>query len=342
MKFLNLLAITLLSISIFSCTDEITSKDFRLSTKEGKKMVPFGSTITLQLDNLKQIDTDSVVFYSGDTRLTSPKITCNQKKLGTKVFYAKIYAQGKTLVTTHSITVLNKTAPKLYKHTIVNTYPHDIKAYTQGLEFYNDTLYEGTGRKGISQLRKTHYKSGEVLSSVDLPADVFGEGISILNNKVYQLTWQANKGFIYDVNTFNKIKTFSYKKSREGWGLCNDGKVLYKSDGSEKIWVLDPETLEEIDVIQVVDHTRLVDKINELEYINGKIYANVYQFEGIAIINPQTGAVEGVINGKPFKALVTQHPDLDVLNGIAYNKTTETIFLTGKNWDKLFEITLTP
>ena len=340
MKFHNLLAIILLSLSFFSCSDEISSKDFKLKTKENLKTYTLGSSFELMIDNPKGHTIDSVAYFRGDERLNTPKITLNKEKLGTKVYYAKIFVKGKTFINTLGIIALTKQAPKLYNHEIVNTYPHDIKAYTQGLEFHNDTLYEGTGRKGISQLRKVNYSTGEVLSSLDLSPDLFGEGITILEDKVYQLTWQANKGFVYDVNTFNKIKTFNYKKSREGWGLCNDGKVLYKSDGSEKIWILDPETLEEKGFIQVADNTRLVDKINELEYINGKIYANIYQFEGIAIINPKSGAVEGVINGKSFKSMVTQHSDLDVLNGIAYNENSETIFITGKNWDKLFEIKL--
>lgn len=338
MRFHNLLVIIFLSLTFFSCSDEISSKDFKLKTKDNLKKYTLGSSFELTIDNPKGHEIDSVAFFRGDERLNGSKITLNEEKLGTKVYYAKIYVDNTPYIRTLGIVALTKQAPKLYSHEIVNTYPHDIKAYTQGLEFYNDTLYEGTGRKGISQLRKLNYKTGEVLSSTDLSPDLFGEGITILNNKVYQLTWQANKGFVYNLDTFDKIKTFNYKKSREGWGLCNDGKVLYKSDGTEKIWILDPETLEEKSFIQVADNTRLVDKINELEFINGKIYANIYQFEGIAIINPKSGAVEGVINGKSFKKLVTQHADLDVLNGIAYNKNSETIFLTGKNWDKLFEI----
>src|SRR5690606_32246002 len=139
----------------------------------------------------------------------------------------------------------------LLKYEIVNTYEHDIKSYTQGLEFYRDTLIEGTGRYGISTLRKKNYKTGEVYKQVSLDNKYFGEGITVLNNKVYQLTWRENKGFVYNADTFEKIKEFNYFKNIEGWGLTNDGKNLYQSDGTEKIWILDPETLKEIDYINV-------------------------------------------------------------------------------------------
>ena len=159
-----------------------------------------------------------------------------------------------------------------------------------------------------------------------------------MNDEIYQLTWQAGIGFVYTPEDFKKIKTFKYKKSNQGWGICNDGKTLYKSDGTQRIWTLNNDTLEEEDFIEIYTNTSKINRVNELEWINGKIYANIWQKNGIAVINPETGAVEGVLNGSSLKNKVTQHPELDVLNGIAYNPETETIFVTGKNWDKLFEI----
>jgi glutamine cyclotransferase len=182
------------------------------------------------------------------------------------------------------------------------------------------------------------FKNGKVIKNVDLDRSYFGEGITVLNNKLYQLTWRRGTGFVYNPNTLERISSFKYGKSKEGWGLCNDGKQLYKSDGTEAIWTLNPETLIEEDYIQVYTNKGKIGQLNELEWINGKIYANIYQRNGVAIINPKTGAVEGVIDFSPLKKLVTQHPKLDVLNGIAYNSKTNTIFVTGKNWDKLFEI----
>ena len=187
-------------------------------------------------------------------------------------------------------------------------------------------------------MRKVDYKTGSILKNINLADDYFGEGLTILNNKIYQLTWQKGIGFIYDINSFEKTNSFKYGKSKEGWGLCNDSNVIYKSDGSEDIWILNPETLIEQEYIQVYTNKGPIKEINELEWINGKIYANRYQKDGVAIINPENGAVIGVIDFSPLKKLVKQHQGLDVLNGIAYNPKTKTVFVTGKRWDKLFEI----
>jgi glutamine cyclotransferase len=214
-------------------------------------------------------------------------------------------------------------------------------SYTQGLEFDNDGfLYEGTGQYGSSMLKKINYQSGEVLDKLFLDKSYFGEGITILNDKIFQLTWKSKIGFIYNLKGFKLIKSFNYKNSIEGWGLCNDGEYLYKSDGSEKIWRLDKNNLEEIDFVNVVTNNKVINKINELEWFDDKIYANTYQFnkEVGLIIDPSSGQVDGVIDFSGLKEKVKDHPKLDVLNGIAYNKKRKTFFITGKNWNKLFEI----
>ena len=234
--------------------------------------------------------------------------------------------------------VLNNKQPEIYSYEIINTYPHDITSYTQGLEFYKGELFESTGQYNESKLRKVDYKTGDVLKNIDLKNGYFGEGLTVLDDKIYQLTWQADTGFIYDVNTFEKLNIFRYNNSKEGWGICNDGKSLYKSDGTEKIWILNTTTVSEDDKIEVYTNKAKIKSLNELEWINGKIYANIYQQNGVVIVNPKNGAVEGVIDFSPLKDLVKQHSGLDVLNGIAYNPETETIFVTGKRWDKLFEV----
>ena len=187
---------------------------------------------------------------------------------------------------------------------------------------------------------KIDYKTGETYDYVRLNDRFFGEGITILKDQVYQLTWRSDIGFIYDPQTLKEKRSFSYGKSKEGWGICNDGQYLYKSDGTPKIWRLDPETLEEIDYIQPTTHNRIADELNELEWINGKIYANMYQKDGVLIINPENGAVEGVVDFRKLKDKVDINSPESVLNGIAYKKSTDQIFVTGKNWDKLFEIQL--
>ncbi|NQY07629.1 MAG: glutaminyl-peptide cyclotransferase [Flavobacteriaceae bacterium] len=340
MKIHNLLTIIFLTSLFYSCQPPVEPKDFKLITADGQKYYALGKSFELKIDNPKGHEIDSVAYFRNGERIPSGKITIENEKLGRKTFSAKIYVGDQSFNVNNSIGILSKFEPKRIKYKIINEYPHDINAYTQGFEFNGDTLYEGTGKRGISQLRKLDYKSGMVLHSINLEPQHFGEGITIMGDKIYQLTWQAKKGFVYNINDFSKVKDFDFIRSKEGWGLCNDGNVLYKSDGTEKIWRLDPETLEEKDFIQIYSNDGPISQVNELEYINGKIFANIYMKNGIAIINPETGAVEGVINGTDLhKKVKTKHPE-EVLNGIAYNKVTNTIFVTGKNWDKVFEIEL--
>jgi glutamine cyclotransferase len=258
--------------------------------------------------------------------------------VGSKVLSAEIYSNGNKFATNTSITVVPKDAPQVYTYEIIESYPHDQGAFTQGLEFHGDTLYEGTGQKGASSLRKTNYKTGEVLNSVSLTNEYFGEGITILNDKIYQLTWQKKTGFIYDLSSMEKTGTFVFNKSIEGWGLCNDGSAIYKSDGTEKIWTLNANTLAEEDYIEIYTNKQKIKRVNELEWVDGKIYANIWERNSIAIVDPATGAVEGVINMSGLQKEVTQHAKLDVLNGIAYKGEPNILYVTGKNWDKLFKI----
>ncbi|MFH6604154.1 glutaminyl-peptide cyclotransferase [Maribacter algicola] len=281
------------------------------------------------------------ITYSIDTK-TLPekdgKIMLDVQSLGNKTLTAKIEHEDGSTEISKEIRVLSAKTPEIYTYEIVNEYPHDIKAYTQGLEFHNDTLYESTGHKGTSWLRKVDYKSGKVLKQIDLDDTYFGEGITIMDGKIYQLTWQNRTGFIYDLKDFKKLDNFQYGESKEGWGLTNNGKTIYKSDGTEKIWLLNPDTLIEEGYIQIVTNKSLFNKANELEYVDGKLYANVYQKESMMIINASSGAIEGVINFGGLKEKVTQHEKLDVLNGVAYHPERKTFFVTGKNWDKLFEV----
>lgn len=234
--------------------------------------------------------------------------------------------------------------PQLYTYEIVNIFPHDQTAYTQGLEFDGELLYESTGLNGKSSLRTVNYKTGEIIENKPLDNAYFGEGLTLLNDQIIQLTWRAQKGFVYDKATLTMQKSFPFQESKEGWGLCNDGQYLYKSDGSNRIWILDPITYKELKSIQVMTHKSPLKNINELEWVNGKIYANTYQFnkEVSVIIDPLSGAVEGVIDFSGLKEKVTQHPQLNVLNGIAFHKARNTFFVTGKNWSSIFEVNLLP
>ena len=193
---------------------------------------------------------------------------------------------------------------------------------------------------GFSSLKKIDLFKNKVIETRFLDKQYFGEGLTIINNKILQLTWKSKVGFIYDLDTFEMQGSFDYGKSSEGWGLANDGQNIYKSDGSDKIWILDSENFNEIDYIEVVTNNKKIKNINELEVVDNLIYANTYQFNNdvCVIINKDTGEVIGIINFKGLRDKVKQHPELDVLNGIAYNKKRKTFFVTGKKWNKIFEI----
>lgn len=333
------LTIIFLGVLLVSCGSNSGQKksDFTIKTNAEKGNIANNQTLKLSLENKKNHTIDSISYRLNGNRIRGTTALKNFK-LGKQTLDATVYFDGDKQTTTSTVTILNSELPKVYTYKIINEYPHDITSYTQGLEFHNDTLYESTGQLKESKLRKLDYKTGKVLKNINLADEYFGEGLTILNNKVYQLTWQKGTGFVYDVNTFEKLSSFRYGNSKEGWGLCNHNNIIYKSDGSEKIWQLDSETLAEKEYIQVYTNKGKIVGINEMEWIDGKIYANRYQKDGVAIINPENGAVVGVINFKPLKKLVTQHEGLDVLNGIAYNPKTKTIFVTGKRWDKLFEV----
>jgi len=341
MRFHNLLNLLLLSAVLFSCGEKTAdnSKNFSLKIGENKEIIQEGSPVKIQIQQKSAKKIDSVTYTYADKSIAIKNNTLTfGLPLGKNQLEATIYTEGEAVKVSKEVVVHSKTPTKLYSYEIVNTYPHDIDAYTQGLEFLNDTLYESTGLNGKSSLRKVDLETGEVLKKVDLAKTYFGEGLTILNDKIYQLTWRSGDGLIYDLNTFERLEIFQYNNSKEGWGLCNDGNLLYKSDGTEKIWILDPETLEEQSYIQPVTHKSTSTRLNELEWVDGKIYANTYQRDGVAVIDPKTGAIEGIIDFRGLRDKVTQHPKLDVLNGIAYNPNTKKLYVTGKNWDKLFEV----
>lgn len=326
-----------LSLVFINCGEDNSSKQTGLTIELNTKSLLLGDTLNLTIKNPKGLNITNI-NYQLDGKPISKNQVLKDISLGEKSLVAMVTYDDKTETLSKIITIYNNIIPSIYNYEIVNTYPHDITSYTQGLEFYNGDLYESTGQYNESKLRKVNFETGDVLKNIDLDDNFFGEGLTILNDKLYQLTWRAKRGFIYDVKTFEKLKTFNYGKSKEGWGICNDGETLYKSDGTEKIWLLNPENLIEKGHIEVYTEKGKIPSLNELEWVDGKIFANIYQKNGVVIINPKTGGVEGVINFTPLRKLVTQHNELDVLNGIAYHPERKTIFITGKNWDKLFEV----
>jgi glutamine cyclotransferase len=226
---------------------------------------------------------------------------------------------------------------RIFSYSVVNTYPHDPAAFTQGLVYENGVFYEGTGLYGQSSIRRVNPETGDVLQRYDLTNSYFGEGITIWGERIIQLTWRENTGFVYDKGSFNLLGEFSYQT--EGWGITHDGERLIMSDGSSSLYFLDPESFTETGSISVNDDNAPVSRLNELEFFYEKVFANIWQTDQIAMIDVKTGEVVGKIE---LSGLLTpqEYADADVLNGIAYDPETDRIFITGKLWPKLFEIRL--
>jgi glutaminyl-peptide cyclotransferase len=222
-----------------------------------------------------------------------------------------------------------------FSYSLISILPHDTSSFTEGLEFYNSTLLESTGLKGSSKLVQYDPKTGKALKQFKLDSNYFGEGITVLRDTLYQLTYQENVVFLYNVKTFKKIKELSFKG--EGWGLTNDGKDIIASNGSSSLYYYEPGTMKLLKVVNVSENGNPVPNINELEYVDGYIYSNQWQYNYIIKIDPKTG---NVVAKSDFTDLVkrTNTSDRNVLNGIAYNKTNKKFYVTGKNWPTMYEI----
>jgi len=268
-------------------------------------------------------------------------IPLNKVLLGKHKLQIKTYLGDEVQVFNPEIMILNNKPPEVLGYKIINTFPHSTKDYTQGLEFKGDRLYESAGKTGESRLLEKELKTGKTIREHKLADSFFGEGLTIVGSKIHQLTWRGDVGFTYNLSDFKTLGTFAYNQSKQGWGLCYDGKnTIYKSDGTTRIWKLNAETLKEEGFIQITTNKALKSRFNELEWINGKIYANTWKKDSIAIINPENGAIEAIINltGIRKEVGVPANNDDKVLNGIAYKKVTQQLFVTGKYWNKLFEI----
>ena len=282
---------------------------------------------------------DSVQYFiNGHAISNHESVDINGFKLGKQALSATVFYQGEQRKINNTIYFMASKPPVVYNYEIVNEFPHDKKAFTQGFEFYNGFFYESTGNYGKSSLRKVEVETGKVVQKIDIDKQYFAEGMTIFNGKIYQLTWRKKKGFVYDLETFELEKTFNYQQSKEGWGLTHNNKKLIKTDGTEKMWFLDPETLNEESYIETYTNNRKAENLNELEFVNGKIYANLWQKNSILIVDPKSGAIEGIVNLKGLQSKAEQKGDDNVLNGIAYDEENDRLFVTGKKWAKVFEI----
>tara|TARA_B110000003_G_scaffold121437_1_gene123820 strand:- start:16911 stop:17957 length:1047 start_codon:yes stop_codon:yes gene_type:complete len=344
MKTIYKFYILSLVIITFTCCET----EYNLSIKNPSKSI-LNDKVNINLVEENNYPIKEVTFFVNGKQIPSSKksFTLDTKDFGTGkhiISAMVIYGDQKSKRINSSVEVFSNIPFTSYDFKIKNIYPHDETAYTQGLEYHNGFLYESTGQNGKSSLRKVELRTGKILQKIDLDRRYFGEGMTIIENKIFFLTWKSNKGFVYNLNTFELESEFLYDRSKEGWGLTHSDTELIKSDGTSKIWFLDPKTQKEQRYIQAYTNKQSISQLNELEFINGKIYANYWQKPLIAIINPTNGIVEGIINlsnlvkeiGKTQK-LVKEN---DVLNGIAYDNKNDRLFVTGKNWKKLFEIEL--
>ncbi len=297
-----------------------------------------------QIDNAVKPDSISISYYgkiitifsnapySHEWKTSETSIKTGRQKLIATAFMP----DGKKQNCESSFLVLSDKKPDEYTYLLKKKYPHDVVAYTQGLFFDKGYFYEGTGEYGTSSLRKVKIQTGEIIKSVNLASEIFGEGITVYKDKIIQLTWRSNLAFVYDKESFKQIGKFNY--STEGWGITSDGKKLIMSDGSARLYFLDPDTYTQIGTLEVCDYYGQILYLNELEYIKGEIWANVYQEDFIIAIDPENGKVtkkidlKGILDPKDVKGKI------DVLNGIAWNEQNNSIFVTGKWWPFVFEI----
>ncbi len=345
---MNKIAIIAASIIISGCAGNSGSKtkngnNVKVSvTLTSGQIYTSGDKIVLQCqaDNHQSIDSliisinhQTFRFGPADTvRIPTGELPMGSHNIGVEARFTN----GSKATGRSRVCIKSDIEPEKLTYRIVRKLPHSTRHYTQGLEFDGDPLYEGTGIAGQSAVYKTDFKQLNIVNSINLDNEYFGEGISIMGDKLYQLTWQSYIGFIYNKHTLNKLSSFSY--STEGWGLTNDGNQLIMSDGSEKIYFIDTATMRETRRIEVYDNHGPVTMLNELEYADSLIYANIYCSDYIVAINPANGKVLKIIDMHNLLNSTTIKQRVDVLNGIARQPNTGKWFVTGKLWPTLFEV----
>ena len=344
----SFLAFFIVGLFLFACEDESNNTYKPLYTakfdkpnnnvyyKIGTPIDVFLSFDSTQVLSFKLFLNDSLV-HAAKSNNRNESVRINSSNLSFGSYVLKLEATTKSnekKVDTRSIRILSKYKPTKWEAEVVKSYPHNPSSYTQGLEFYKGELYEGTGQYNKSKLLKVSLENGKFERQHAIEGNFFGEGITILNDKVYQLTWKEKTCFVYDVNDFTEEKRLGY--GTEGWGLCNDGEYIIMSDGSQRITFRNPETFEVVKSIDVYTDEGPVGNLNELEYVDGKIFANIYGLDKVLVINSANGNVEVIIDAD---LLALQYREEgEVLNGIAYNAQTNKFYFTGKEWTSLLEV----
>jgi glutamine cyclotransferase len=346
---------TALALTAFGCScnhkPDSSATDYTITPDAGANYKA-GDKIDIKVGYPSGSKVDSVVYLLDSAKITSSKDTAGISLktdtigLGIRMITAKVYSGGTSNEVSTNILLLAAKAPARYTYKVEKVFPHDTAAYTEGLQYVDGVLYESTGDYKHSSIRKVDLNTGKVLQETKLDTQYFGEGLSVIGDKVVQLTWKEKVGFVYDKNTLKLLNNFANNIGPEGWGMCYDGTKLYMDDSTNRIWFLDKNNYRQIGHIDVCDDKQQIDSINELEYINGKIYANVYQTDNILVINPKTGAVEQVIDMKEIYPVASRPQDRDwnnnVLNGIAWDEKGKRVFVAGKKWPHLYQVKFVP
>ena len=340
-------------ITFFSCSNSSDRSRKPVSTIEVnplKNNYVFGENVSVNVKTkVKDGEIETVKLYLNNQLIKESKeldFTVNDiklNKLGSGNFTVEATkTDGLKNSRSQVINIISDKVPEKLTYKTVNTFPHSKKHYTQGLEFFENVLYEGTGEYGTSGIFKTKLETGNIEQSKMLDAKYFGEGITILNDKLYQLTYKTKIGFVYRLSDFALIDSFQFQ-SDEGWGLTNDGTNLIMSDGTHVLTWLNPNDYSVVKTLQVANNKGIINNLNELELIDGKIYANVYTTNLIVTIDPETGKVLSEINLSGIVDMYKNQKDpIDYMNGIAYLEKSKRLFITGKYWPKIFEINLVP
>jgi glutamine cyclotransferase len=347
----------LISLLVYSCKNNDQTGSITISPDAGTAYKA-GDVISAKVTLPADIKADSIVYLLDSTRVGSVKdssavnIKTDTIALGARIITGRVYQAGKSQDVTTNIVLLAAKAPEQLIYQVVKTFPHDTSIYVEALSFENGSFYESSGgyldpppgmvKDKQSFLAKTDLATGRVIKKKMVNPKVFAEGLSVIGSKIVQVTWKEKIGYVYDKNSFELLSTFNNNVGVEGWGMCFDGTKLYMDDSTNRIWFLDKDTYRSTGYIDVYDDKGAIDSLNELEYIDGKIYANVYQKDYILVIDPKTGVVLQKIDMSNLYPKSAHYSGFDddngVLNGIAYDKGTNSIFVTGKKWPKLYQV----
>lgn len=349
MKYKHILYLAAGLATVYSCNTKNQSVNINISPDAGTNYKQ-GEKVEVKLDLPADYKADSVVYLLDSAKIDTKKdgsplsLATDAYTLGTKLITAKVYSGGKEQEVSTNINILAAKTPELMSFQVEKVFPHDTSSFTEGLEYHDGILYESDGgycKDGQkSSLRKVDITTGKVIQKADNDCNTFAEGITVIDNKVIQLTYHERVGYVYDKSTLKLLSKFNYMQGEEGWGLCNDGKNLYTTTtGTNQIFVMDKDNYRTVREIDVYDDKGPVNNLNELEYIDGMLYANIWEMDDIVVIDPKTGAVVQRIDLSTLYPKPQRQKDgADVLNGIAWDAAGKRLFVTGKDWSKLYQI----